>query len=352
MKTFVLDYEEGFDLSGYCSKNKIKDKKYQSILVQIFSGKITKTYLKKVGQAVKKELPQSIIMGATTAGEILHGEMVRNKTVISITCFEETLLNCEILTQTKDSFSLGSELAKKVVQNDTKAIIAFGTGLTVNGEEFLKGIEKVNKKVTVAGGMAGDNEKFKATYIFNEKEIISNGAMAVSLNDKNLIVHNAYNFDWQNIGKFMEVTKACQNRIYEINDRPVTEVYATYLGEEVAKKLPTVEFPLILKKHGMNVARDVLNKFEDGSLFLGGNIKIGDKVQFGYGNVDLILRSFAKIYLELQGNPIESVFVYSCTARRIFLGKSIEKEILPLNNIADTSGFFTYGEFFHVDDAH
>jgi signal transduction histidine kinase len=44
--------------------------------------------------------------------------------------------------------------------------------------------------------------------------------------------------------------------------------------------------------------------------------------------------------------PIESVFIYSCMARRRFLESQASIDIQYFSQIADVSGFFTYGEFY------
>jgi len=354
MKTFNFKGKKKADFEKIITNLKaeeIKDKG-SNVLMQIFSGITDRDYLNDLRQFFVDALPKIHLLGTTTAGEIFEGEMIRNSTVISVSIFAKTELKSILIKQEKDNFSLGMNIAQALKTNNTKAYITFGTGLTVNGEEFLKGIEKVSPKIITSGGMAGDNENFKETLIFNAEEITSNGAVAVSLNSDDLIVGNTFNFHWKNIGKKMTVTKAEKNRVYEINDLPVVDVYKKYLGKEVANSLPSVEFPLIIKRSGMTIARDVLNKFDDGSLFLGGNLEVGTKVQFGYGNVGTILKSFKNPFNELKEKPIESIFIYSCTARRIFLGESIVKEIKPLTSIAPVSGFFTYGEFFHINDTN
>ena len=86
----------------------------------------------------------------------------------------------------------------------------------------------------------------------------------------------------------MIVTKADGNILYELDGTPILEVYRKYLGEEVVQNLPssTMEFPLIIKKENLNVARDPLMKNKDGSLVFAGNFEIGDRMRFSFGNVD------------------------------------------------------------------
>ncbi|MEA2091004.1 MAG: EAL domain-containing protein, partial [Campylobacterota bacterium] len=114
------------------------------------------------------------------------------------------------------------------------------------------------------------------------------------------------------------------------------------------KRLPAVgiEFPLLIKRDGVNIARAVVAKEDDGSLIFAGNLHVGDTVMFGHGDSSSILTYTEKHLNKFINKPIESIFIYSCMARRRFMPKTIYKETKPFNSIAPTSGFFTYGEFY------
>jgi len=94
------------------------------------------------------------------------------------------------------------------------------------------------------------------------------------------------------------------------------------------------------------VARAAIEKHDDGSISFAGDLKEGDKVHFGYGDPAEILKSANKIPNRLSTLPVESIFIYSCMARRRFMPNSIDLEVTLLDNIAPTAGFFTYGEFY------
>jgi len=107
-----------------------------------------------------------------------------------------------------------------------------------------------------------------------------------------------------------------------------------------------IEFPLIIQRNGIVVARASVGLNDDGSLIFAGNLHEGDVVQFGSGNSEQILNNSNKKAMALNDVPIESIFIYSCMARRRFLGESINSEISATASIASSSGFFTYGEYF------
>lgn len=318
------------------------------LLIQIFTAQNDFEFITQLTHFFSIHFPLSALIGATTDGEIKDGYVSTHKTVISFSIFESVHLKSYI-SDTFDSYhQAGGDLAFAVIQDDTKVIIAFIDGLRGNGEEFLKGIHTCNPNITIVGGLAGDNATFTKTYVFTKESIISKGVVGVSLSSSSLNVYSDYSFNWVPIGKTLTITHAQDNRVYTIDDKSAVETYNYYLGKEVGGQLPMVgiEFPLIIQREGNLIARAPIAKESDDSLIFAGNLHNGDKVRFGYGDADVILSETQKHISNFAEIPVESIFIYSCMARRRFIPMEIEQETLIYNQIAPTSGFFTYGEFF------
>ncbi len=346
MITKNIYYTNKKALQKFIQNNTFADK--SSLLIQVFSSELKKDILQDLLKELTTLLPQAKIIGATTDGEILDNVVSIDKIILSFTLFEKATLKVAYEKNRDDSFSCGVNLAKKLLEDDSKLFFLFSDGLHSNGEVFLNGIKSIAKETALCGGMAGDAALFKTTYIFAQEKIISNGSVGVSVNTDRLNIKTSYSFDWQEIGKEFTVTVAKDNRVYKLDDKTAVETYAHYLGQEIASSLPAVgiEFPLIITRGDMKIARAVLGKEEDGSLIFAGNLNIGDKVRFGYGNRNLILKEATKTQEYFSSCRPESIFVYSCMARRRFLEESIATELTPLAMLAPTSGFFTYGEFY------
>ncbi|MGA1939633.1 FIST N-terminal domain-containing protein [Arcobacter sp. YIC-310] len=345
MKTFNYTIEDQ-SLELLIDFNTLKKEK--NILIQIFCGQ-SKEAMKTILDKLKTKLPQAICIGSSTDGEINNETITTKKIVISISIFEKTQLEIAFV-QNKNSFENGKELAKKLCKKDTKLLITFTDGETTNGEEFLNGISSINNNVVVSGGMAADNATFKETFILCQDKIITKGAVGVSLNSKELKICNAYNFNWSPIGIDHEIEEVKENRVYKISGLSPLDFYEKYLGEYVAKSLPAtgIEFPLIVQKNGIPVARAVIQKHNDGSLSFAGNLNKGDIVKLGFGNVELIMNNpLQSLFNKCSVSGVESFFIYTCMARRRYIPDLIDIEIKPFSKIANTSGFFTYGEFYH-----
>jgi len=333
-------------LEDFIVKYDIQDS--PSLLIQVFTANNNETFIELLTQNIVSLLPQAQIIGTTTDGEIMNGKVSTHKTVLSFTYFEHTRLKVAFVKHLQDGFFAGQYLAKELIEKDSKLIISFADGLHTNGEDFLQGINSINRSIMVAGGLAGDNATFVQTYVFTKEHILNTGAVAVSFSGKQLKVTNDYSFNWNQIGRELSITKVEDNRVHMIDDMTAVETYKRYLGIDIEAGLPAIgiEFPLITVRNGLKVARAVLAKYSDGSLSFAGNFEEGEKVKFGYGNPLEILDCSKTIFNHIKTRPSEAIFIYSCMARRRFMPEVIEMETSPLQNISPTSGFFSYGEFF------
>ncbi len=344
MKTFNYNIKNSIENSNI---NLELLKNEENILIQIFCGQ-GYSNLKDIIEKLKKELPQSIIIGTTTDGEIKNTSITTSNTIISISIFKETKILASYADD-KNSFNNGFNLAKNLVTSNTKLLILFTDGTTTNGENFLKGVESFSNTTPICGGMAGDNGKFTQTFISCQDKILKSGAVGVSLNSDKLKVHNDYRFNWSPIGIEHTIDKIEDNRVYSINGMSPVEFYAKYLGEDVAMALPAtgIEFPLIVEKDGIPTARAVIAKHSDGSVSFAGNLEEGDKVKLGFGNAEMIMQNPIESLNNLSSMKPESFFLFSCMARRRYMPSFIQVEVEPFAKIAPTSGFFTYAEFYH-----
>ncbi|RLA71396.1 MAG: hypothetical protein DRG09_00285 [Epsilonproteobacteria bacterium] len=346
MRSINTYYTTKENLGSFIRDEKIENS--SSLLIQVFSALTDRDFISTLLLELSLFLPDAVIIGTTTDGEIMNGKVSSGKVVLNFTQFKETTLKAAATEHEVNGFFSGKYLAEELISEESKLFIAFVDGLHTNGESFLNGISTVNDDILVAGGYAGDNNKMIETLVFTKDRILARGAVAVTLNNKNLHVHTDYSFNWHPIGNELTITKAEDNRVYTIDGKKSVDTYAHYLGDDIAKGLPSVgiEFPLIVNRNGSDISRIAMAKKEDGSLIIGGNLYVGEKVRIGYGVSKDILNKSKKILEVASKKPSEAIFVYSCSARKYFMGDEIESEILPLQDISPVAGFFTYGEFF------
>ncbi|GEM_PF-2587522 len=324
-----------------------------STLIQVFWDKLSHEEIPVLQQQLRQLFPEAQVMGTTTAGNIVEGEVVDETVSIVVSLFEKTTVKT-VLVKGEQHPDFGEQVRQKMgvgSESLPTALICFLDGFS-DGEWFADSMEKAFPEVPLAGGLAGDDLRFAHTCVFDAEQILEQGAVVTGLFSDTLEVYQQFNFNWQPVGLKFEVTKSEQNIVYEIEGKNALEFYAEYLGEEITQNyMPQIamEFPLIFEKSGMLVARACLQVLEGGALSYAGDIPQGTVVQFGLGAHHQIIRDSVEQTHRLLGCPAESIFIYSCVARRLLLGEDIQHEVQPLQVFAPANGFFTYGELVHLN---
>ena len=142
MKSINTYYENKEQLTSFIYDAKIHNN--ASLLIQVFSGVIDRDFIAMLLSELTDLLPDAVIIGCTTDGEIMNGKVSSSKVTISFTQFDHVTLKTAAIAHKDDVFYSGQYLAQELIAGDTKLMIAFVDGLHTNGEEFLKGITDVN----------------------------------------------------------------------------------------------------------------------------------------------------------------------------------------------------------------
>jgi len=255
-----------------------------------------------------------------------------------------------------NSKKVGTEIAESLLklQREEKLnindglLLLLSDGTNTDGELLINRISELCPEIAIAGGMASAEKASNKTAVFCNGELIEEGAVGIFLYNENLRIFQSYLFDWEEFGDYHLITDSKNNRVFTIDGIPAVDFYGEILGEEVKKSLPDVgiEYPLVIRKGNLKIARACIKRFHDGSLAFAGHLTTGEKVKLSAGN----LRSFFTHSEELKNlksvaEKSEQVFIFSCVARKNFLKELAETELLIFKNVPNI-GFFTHGEFF------
>jgi len=348
MKTTNLTLQSPHELDAMLLNHPVQDN--EKLLIQIFVSTPTPEYLECLHTRLQTHFQKAHIIGCSCEASIADAKVLENgTTLLSFTQFEDTALCSYHTHHHQQDFQSGWLMGEYFEAYNPKVLIVFMDAFGCNAEEFLEGLYEKLPDAVVCGGIASRELHYYDTYIFNNTFLARSGIVAVALINENLSVAQNFAFDWMPVGVSQKVTKASKNIVYQIDNMSAVAFYDKYLGRSVTKNLPDtgIEFPLIIQRNDRHIARAVISRHDDESLGFAGNIYEGERVQFGIGNIESILehsRNYQKI---LSYSNIESIFVYSCIARKHFLGSDIAIELEAFEQIAPTSGFFTFGEFYN-----
>jgi len=318
------------------------------LFIQLFCGDFDKIKIASILHFLKLKFPRSVIIGTSTAGEIQEGH-IQDNTILLVFCqLEKSVAKAYYFADV--NFESGQNAATSILEKETKVCIAlahpFGSD---DSEDFMKGFNSLRADMPLSGGNAADNFLFQSAFIICEDQILDHGIVLATLGGKSLHVNSAYSLGWTQIGQELTITKVHKEAIYEVDHQPIQEVYQHYLGNDILQNIPSsaMEFPFIKTCDEIEVCRSLIGSNEDGSLIFSGHLDEGEKVHFSIGNIEEIMDKAALIQEQINEKPVETIFIYSCAVRKRFLQKQLNYEFGLLQQIAPTSGFFTYGEFFH-----
>ncbi len=355
MKTYSLAYKSFEDLINNIDSESITSE--QEVLVQVFTSIFDKPFISNLIAEILRIIPQAKIIGTTSNMCIFNAEYVKNTCILSITILDNAhVCTCAIENKCKDSYELGKEFFRNIYQDKAKAMIIFATPFDIEPQELLIGITHSNKEIVISGGIADihlDNNNISSIasskrYVFNEKRILENGVAGVCISGDNLFVNLVSNCSWLPIGKEHIITEAKDNFIISIDNTTAADFYSNYIGKENLEVLYSIEnqFPLMIYTNDEYLPIPI-KKIVNNHIETNIKIPIGTKIKLGYGNMSHIFESIRQKIQITSTLPLETIFIYSCIGRQLFLGDLVNIEMQPLNKELSVNGFFARGEFLY-----
>ena len=307
---------------------------------------------------IRAMYPDARILLASTSGEILDAEVSDDSIAITGIWFENTAIaTAKTHTAGKDSKHSGIDLASQFEKEGLKHIFVLSEGSTINGTALVEGMHEVlGNKITITGGLAGDGAAFSKTTVGLDGTPQEFEVVAVGLYGEAISVGYGSFGGWEAFGAERLVTKAENNVLYELDDKPALELYKLYLGDKAAD-LPAsaLLFPLsIIDENGLPLVRTVLTiDNEKQTMTFAGNIPQGCKVRLMKSNTNKLVEgagNAAQNSLDVLGvsNTPSLALLVSCVGRKLVLKQRIEEEIEAVKDLlgenAHILGFYSYGE--------
>ncbi len=324
-----------------------------AILIQIFTGTISQPHIREMQTMVSGCFPEAKIIGCTTAGEICDNKTFTGSTVISVTVFERTQITTGIIAG-NNHYEIARTLASSLCTSNTVLAICLSAGINagtmLSGQQFCAGFNSVAPDIPIAGGLCGDNAMFKQGYLFDNDQIIENGAVVAVLKGKFLKATSCFNLGWRPLGKTFTITGAKDDIIFSLDNIPAAEVLRRYFGiyaESGAGSTKGFVFPLYTIRHGIRIASGIISANPDNSLTITTRLSAGEKVCFSYGGAHNLFDTCLKLQRQWNNVNADAVYMYSCACRKWNLPQVADDEVKMLYHDIPTVGFFSYGEFFH-----
>ncbi len=318
-------------------------------------------------RALHGAFPDSIVAGCSASGEIIGRSLADEVLAVTVTRFDHTGVQAASVVCTEASFSYGAgeELGRKLKAPSLRAVFILSDGLRVNGAELVRGLKSMlGENVIVTGGLAGDGERFERTWVGLGDTVGSGLVVAVGFCGDQLVVSHSSKGGWETLGPRHLVTKAKDNVIYELDDRPALAVYKEALGAQPSMLLEAARrHPLTLRSTSDDqhpVVRTLLAVDEEQqSMTFEGEVSMGQLVQVMRSDLERLIggaataAASAREQAGIEAQDTLAVAVSGAGRRRALGSRTVEEiealaQELPAG--ATVTGFYSYGELSPVTD--
>ena len=223
-------------------------------------------------------------------------------------------------------------------------------GMSLKEELFVNAINRAMVGIPFVGGSAGDNFKYKRTYIF-DGETFNEKIAHVMVFATTLPFQIFKTQDFVTTDKRMVITDSDPGvrRVMEIDGIPANIAYAQAIGirPEDLKLEIFANYPLIVNYGGQDYIRSVMHVTKSGVLVFACAIETGVIVRLGKRVPDVAAR--IKALQREVDFKVDTGLLFECSLRRIDVLKAsnqdrdlLLKEFKKMNAV----GFHTYGEQF------
>lgn len=320
-------------------------------LIQIYSANTDADWYLAIGNVIKKQFPSAVIVGASSVGEIIHGKININSTIVMFSFFESASLNlfsadCPFGQEEQVGAGLRESIEKLHVE--IKGVMLLSNPIANDAGKMFNAFADANSPYLIFGGGAGDYDNQRKSILFDGARCMTTGFVAVAFSGENLFIENLTYLEWYPFSKEMTITEIGDLSIKTIDDQPAFSIYHKYLGIEADDQffMNSMEFPLLIQRNGNTVARTpFFADKNDGSIHLVADVRQGEKFRIGYGNPQIILKEADRIQLEMQRFQPEAILLFSCICRRFLMQQDVDMETMPYEKFAPTAGFYTFGEY-------
>jgi hypothetical protein len=311
-------------------------------------------------QSVLAAYPGAAAIGCSSSGEIFGTHVQDDTLVVALLQFDHTTVRTisAPIAEPGKSFEAAQSLANQLIAPGLRGVLVLSDGLGVNGSELIRGLNTVlPTNVVVTGGLAGDGERFKRTWVLKDGLPAGGYVTAVGLYGTAVRLTHGSKGGWDLFGPERLITRSQGNVLYELNHKPALQLYKDYLGE-LASGLPgtALHFPLSIRQTQENAKRLVRTilaiDHTAQSLTFAGDMPEGAYAQFMRANFDRLIQGASDAAtlaapISTDSSPTLSIAI-SCVGRRMVLGQRTEEEIEATFDVlpkgAQQIGFYSYGE--------
>ena len=359
MEDILIAYSNKKTVSEITGDIKIQLNKLDNHIIIYFASSNIDQY--KLAENFYKTFPKAKIFGCSTAGEIISGKMLKNSVVV-MAVSKNIITDCsiEVIEDIKDKSR--DEIEKKIKASFEKFENHFGLSLkNMDFREYvglilIDGLSRSEEKimdiigdltnVIFVGASAGDDLKFKETFIYKNGKIYKNGAIVALLKPKaDFDIIKTQSFS--STGKKLVATKVDEQSrtVIEFNNKPAALAYSEALGVSIDKAqnyFMTNPVGLMIKEEPYVRSPQ---QIKDGSMVFYCNVVENMELEL-LESKDILKDTHQAVFNKVKKREtVSGIINFHCILRTLELEqKNLTEDYGNIFTNIPSIGFSTYGE--------
>jgi len=317
---------------------------------------------KEAVDQITAAFPKSAIIGCSTAGEILDNMTFVNTLTVSVCRLEKSKTKVVTIPYSgyDESFACGEKLFQALDSDDLRGALIFGNGF-MNGDQFSKGINKVNqKKAVVAGGLAGD-PAVRDTWVIDRNGLHRDAVVGIGFYGAELEFGVCSVAGATPLGAERTITKSNKNVLYEVDGKSAISFYEEFLGDKIYKTDHLlIQYPIAMSKDYKVQENELIRTpfgldAENKTITFTGEVPEGSKIRMMMAATDNLLEganNAAKAlasHHKLSADKDCLVIPVSCLTRKLVMGEFTDEEVETIRESFQSqkcvvNGFYAFGE--------
>lgn len=299
------------------------------------------------------------VFGCSTSGEI-SAEGYSSNSIVGISFLSQRAsvspflienlseITPQSIAETASSINKTVVRAKRAMPGANAVAIVLMDGLQKMEDRLLGMLSPLLPTVDVVGGSAGDDLKFKKTFIHFGGKAHTNAALVIVITTElPFSTFKIQHFNPTDRKLVITEADAANRTVLEINGEPAADAYAKAIGISVEELTPAVysHRPLLISVGGESYIRAIQEISSDKSIKFFCAIEEGIVLSVGEGSSikDNLRQRFDELRRQLR--VPEVTLCFECVLRKLeVIDKNIQNEIGGIFRDAKAIGFHTYGE--------
>ena len=321
----------------------------------------------QVLDGIHSALPDVKILGCSGAGIITSSGINKHAVALMLIASDKIQFVSDVIKEGGDNYyTVGHDFAHNLLksfgQQQRDFFLFFVDGTHINVSELISGIHSLlGNSFPVLGGVSSDDLRFTKSFQYLNDKFYSDKCIG-TLCKLGGNFSFASKHGWKPLGRPRLITKAKENLLIEIENRPAISIYEDYFGTEHIKDLKkgpnslmALLYPLGIYKEGEKeyLLRNVFNVKDERILVCQGNINEGEEIRLMIGNKDSCLDASRIALTEakntLKTNKPKAAIIFDSVLRIKLLGRETHHETEIIKEVLGEEtpfiGFYSYGEY-------